>query len=74
MTESLTNEGLAGICDSNFELAHYAIELARYYLKSGRETDLAEIIRDLKKHPNPRYLQELENIDEIETKAQAKDA
>ena len=62
----LTNESLKGICQSNFELAHYAIELGRYYIKSGRETHLTDIIREIKKHPTPRYLEELKGIDEIE--------
>lgn len=70
MADNLTNESLKGICNSNFELAHFAIELARYYIRSGRETSLREIVRDVKKHPNPQYLEELKEIDEIERKAQ----
>ena len=69
MSETLTNEGLAGICSSSFELAHYAIGLARYYINSGKETHLSEILRDVKRHPNPKYLEDLKHIDEIETKA-----
>lgn len=67
--ETLTNEGLSGICSSNFELAHYAIGLARHYIKSGREATLKEILRDVKKHPNPNYLNdllEMEHFDEDE--------
>ena len=70
MTETLTNEGLKDICQSTFELARYAIELARYYIKSGRETHLSDIVRDIKRHPNPKYIEELHHIDEIEKKAQ----
>lgn len=66
MTDSLTNEGLAGICDNNFDLAHYAINLARYYIKSGKEVTLTEILKDIKKHPTPRYLEELKKIEEVE--------
>lgn len=68
MTE-LTNESLKGICNSNFELAHFAIGLGRYYIKSGRETHLTDIIREIKKHPNPKYLEELKGIAEIEKNA-----
>jgi hypothetical protein len=69
MAETMTNEALKNICNSNFELAHFAIELGRYYIRSGRETHLREIIRDIKKHPDPKYLAELQEIDEIERKA-----
>jgi C-terminal processing protease CtpA/Prc len=74
MAEALTNEALKGICNSNFELAHFAIALARYYIHSGRETHLREIIRDIKKHPNPKYIEELKEIDEIERRAQEHNA
>lgn len=74
MTDLLTNETLKGICESNFELVHYAIKLARYYMQSGRDTSLKEVLRDVKRHPNPSYLQELISIDEIEREAQARTA
>ncbi|NGX38252.1 MAG: hypothetical protein K1000chlam2_01424 [Chlamydiae bacterium] len=69
MTETLTNESLKGICQNSFELAHYAIALGRYYIKSGREIHLRDIIRDIKRHPDPKYIEELHHIDEIEKKA-----
>ena len=69
MTEALTNEALKGICESSFELAHYAIALGRYYIRSGREIHLVDIIRDVKRHPDPKYIEELHHIDEIEKKA-----
>ncbi len=68
MTETLTNESLAGICKSNFELAHYAINLWRYYIQSGREADLADVLREVRKHPTPAYVEELKEIDEISMK------
>lgn len=72
MTDVLTNELMKGISDSNFNLIHYAIKLARYYIQSGRETSLKEILRDVRKHPNPEYIEELKNIDYIEREAQAR--
>ncbi|NGX47930.1 MAG: hypothetical protein K1000chlam3_01315 [Chlamydiae bacterium] len=74
MAEALTNEALKGICENNFELAHFAIELARYYIRSGRETHINDIIRDIKKHPDPKYINELKEIDEIERRAQEHNA
>lgn len=65
MTDQLTNEPLKGICQSSFELAHYAIGLGRYYIKSGREFTIGELLKEVKKHPDPRYLAKLKEIDEI---------
>lgn len=70
MSETLTNEDLSGICESTFELAHYAIGLGRYFIKSGRETKLADILKEMKRHPDPDHVEELKQIDEI---AHAKD-
>lgn len=74
MAETLTNETLKGICNSVFELTDFAIQLARYYIKSGRETSLREIVRAVKRHPHPKYLEELKEIDEIELRAQEHNA
>ena len=52
----------------------YAIKLARYYIHSGRETSLKEILRDVRKHPDPKYIEELKSIDDIEKEAQARNA
>lgn len=73
MTENLTNESLSAICKSSFELTHFAIELGRYYIQSGREVNLKDILRDVKKHPNPQYLEELKEIDKIEKRTKAKE-
>jgi len=69
MLESLTNESLIGICENNFKLAHFAIELARYYIHSGRTVQLKDIIRDVRKNPDPHYIEELKEIDEIEKRS-----
>ncbi|MDN3505679.1 MAG: hypothetical protein P0S96_00415 [Simkaniaceae bacterium] len=69
MAEAMTNEALKNICRSNFELAHFAIKLGRYYIQSGRDTHLRDIIRDIKKNPDPKYIDELREVDEIERKA-----
>jgi hypothetical protein len=64
---------MRGICNSSFELAHYAIALGRYYIASGREASLKDILKDIRKHPNPEYIEELKMIDEIEKKAKPKE-
>lgn len=73
MTENLTNESMRGICNSSFELTHYAIELGRYYIASGREASLKDILKDIRKHPNPEYIEELKAIDSIEKRAKSKE-
>lgn len=73
MTENLTNESLRGICNSSFELAHYAIALARYYIASGRVTELKRVLEDVKRHPNPNYIEELMAIDSIEKRTKVKE-
>ncbi len=66
MTDALTNEALKGICNSTFDLANYAMDLGRYYIKSGHETSMREILRDVKRNPNPSYVQDLKDFDEQE--------
>ncbi len=74
MTDTLTNEGLSNICKSSFELAHYAIQLARYFIESGREAQLKDILLQIKKHPDPeKYLDELRTIDTIEKRTKPKE-
>lgn len=70
-TEALTNEDLKGICKSNFELAHYAIALGRYLIQSGREVSLKEILKEMKRHPDPDYVEELKEIDRLATEEEA---
>lgn len=65
MSEKLTNEQLKDVCASSFDLAHYAIRLWRYFIRSGRETTLQDILKEVRRHPNPNYVQELQEVDEI---------
>ena len=61
--ELLTNETLQGVCSNNFELTQYAIELGRYYLRAGHEITIQGLLAEIKKHPDPQYLNELKNLD-----------
>ncbi len=58
--EALTHESLRGIFKNNFELAHYAIRLARYYVHAGHEISLAHLFEQIRKNPNQKYLEDLE--------------
>lgn len=62
----LTNETIRGFFRNNFELAQYGIRLGRYLIKSGHEVELDTLLDEIRKHPNPNYLNELKEIDAIE--------
>lgn len=64
--ENLTNEDLKGICKSNFELTLYAINLGKYFIMSGHETDIRKILDEVKRHPNPEYLNDLIKFEEAD--------
>lgn len=58
--ELLTNESLRGIFKNNFELSHFAIRLAHYYIRAGHEVTLAELFDQVRKHPSMKFLEDLE--------------
>jgi hypothetical protein len=62
----LTNEALRGLFKNNFELANYAIALGRYYIKSGHETHIDALLEQVRKNPNPEYLDDLRAMDTAE--------
>lgn len=64
--DSLTNEEFKGICKNNFELTLYAINLGKYYIRSGHEADIRKILDEVKRHPNPSYLEDLKAFEEAE--------
>ena len=64
--ELLTNESLRGVFKNNFELAHFAIRLARYYVHSGHEITLADLFDQVRKNPSQKYLEELELLEKEE--------
>ncbi len=66
--DHLTNEQFQGICKSNFDLAQYAISLGRYFIKSGHEATIQNVLEEIRRHPNPSYLQELKEMEEAEAK------
>jgi hypothetical protein len=64
--EPLTHESLRGIFKNNFELAHFAIRLSRYYVHAGHEISLAGVFDQIRKNPSQKYLEELELLDNNE--------
>ena len=66
--ETLTNESLRGLFKNNFDLANFAIQLGRYYIRAGHEISLAHLLDQVKKNPSEKFLKELEMLDEEEEK------
>jgi outer membrane protein assembly factor BamD (BamD/ComL family) len=67
LRDQLTSQGLRSLFKSNFDLAAYAIRLARFYIKSGREITVDQLLEEVRKNPhqyNETTLKELEAIEE----------
>lgn len=64
--ELLTNESLRGVFKNNFELAHFAIRLARYYVHAGHEITLADLFDQVRKNPTQKYIEDLEALEQQE--------
>lgn len=62
----LTNEYLRGLFKSNFELANQVIELARFYIRSGREVSLTKLLDEIKRNPEKDYVNVLRELDSKE--------
>lgn len=59
----LTNEYLRGLFKSNFELANQVIELARFYIHSGREVTLTKLLDEIKYNSQNDYVEVLRQLD-----------
>lgn len=64
--DRLTNEILKKQFKSNFELAEYAINLARYYIKSGHEVNVQGLLDEISKDPHKFSIEELEKMDKAD--------
>jgi hypothetical protein len=67
--EQLTSQRLRSLFKSNFDLAAYAIGLARYYIRSGREITIDQLLDDVRRNPHQldaKRIAELEAIEEDE--------
>lgn len=61
--EQLTNELLRKQFRNNFQLAHQAIDLGRFYVKSGHEINLEKLLEEIRKNPSPDYVRDLEALE-----------
>ena len=73
MKDVLTNEKLKGLFKSNFELARHAIRLGKYYIKSGRELHIDDLLEEIRKNPSEDYLAQLQDMDAEDQKSDDSD-
>jgi len=62
----LTGEALKKHFKNNFELALYAINVAHYFIKSGHEVNVSDLLRDIQKNPQAYRPEELEALERAE--------
>lgn len=60
--DQLTNEQLKNLFKSNFELAIYAMEMARYQVAAGQETSVEDILDEIKSNPRQYSIHELSKM------------
>ena len=60
--DQLTNEQLKNLFKSNFELAKYAMEMARYQVAAGQETTVEDILDDIIHNPRQYSFHELSKM------------
>ena len=59
MKEHLTNEKLKKLFKNNFDLASYAIRLAEYYIRSGHEVHVDDLLEEIRKNPHEYTAEQL---------------
>ena len=64
--EYLTNEALKKHFSDNFELAQFAINVARYLIKSGHEVDVPDLLKEIQKNPDMYTPENLELLAKAE--------
>jgi len=64
LRDALTNERLKSLFKNNFELANYAIKLARQEIKSGQEVIVDDLLDDIRRNPTGFLLDEEEEEEE----------
>lgn len=67
--DQLTNEALKKHFHDNFELAQFAINVARYLIKSGHEVDIPYLLKEIQRNPKlytPENLALLDKADQEE--------
>ncbi len=58
----LTSERLKALFKSNFELANYAMRLARYKIMAGHEVNVDELLEEVLSQPHRYSQKEIEDL------------
>jgi hypothetical protein len=66
MRDQLTNQSLKGLFKNNFDLANYAIKLARYLIKSGEDISVDDLLDKVRKNPHEYDLNRLEELEKAD--------
>lgn len=74
LNEALTSEAFKALFKNRFQLVNQAIRLGRFYIKAGHDLRLSELLDELKAHPSPDYITELQEAEKAEAEAAAKEA
>jgi hypothetical protein len=64
--DSLTNETIKSLFKNNFMLVNQAINLARFYIKSGHEIKMGKLLQELKNNPSEQYLKDLQELEDAD--------
>jgi hypothetical protein len=64
--EQLTNETLRALFRNNFKLANQAIQLGRFYIRSGHEISIEKLLDEIRRNPQEDYVKDLQALDQIE--------
>lgn len=62
----MTIEQLSKLFKSNFDLANYAMERAKFYIKLGWEFTLESLLDDVRRDPEGRKFKEMEEMEKEE--------
>lgn len=62
----LTNEQLRLLFGNNFKLANQAMELGRYYIRSGHELNMDKLLDEVRRNPQEDYLKDLQALDRVD--------
>jgi hypothetical protein len=64
--DAMTSEVFRGLFKNNFQLVNQAIRLGRFYIKAGHDLRLNELLDELKAHPSPDYIKDLQEAEKAE--------
>lgn len=62
----LTNEQLRLLFKNNFKLANQAMQLGRYYIRSGHEISTDKLLEEIRRNPQEDYVKDLQALDRHE--------